>query len=195
VPTGPFYVYALKDPRHSPPKIFYVGKGVGPRSTSHLDRPDETPKGQRIQEIRRAHLEPQVETLVSDLSDEDAHRIEAQLIATLGTTATGGLLTNAVIPSGRGGRARRDVAIPVGSVEKAQLGLALIKDSVLALLAANSKGLENADVTNALGLQSDHEGKSINYLSYSLLGILLREGSITKERSGTPARTRYRKRD
>lgn len=33
---GAFYVYTLKDPRSSPAKPFYVGKGVGTRAWDHL---------------------------------------------------------------------------------------------------------------------------------------------------------------
>jgi uncharacterized protein len=43
--VGAFYVYALKDPRTSPAKPFYIGKGVGTRAWDHLLRPDETAKG------------------------------------------------------------------------------------------------------------------------------------------------------
>jgi hypothetical protein len=45
---------------------------------------------------------------------------------------------------------------------------------------ANAEGVSNGDVTNALGLQSDYQGGSINYLAYSILGLLLREGLITR---------------
>jgi hypothetical protein len=42
---GAFYVYALKDPRSSPAKPFYVGKGVDTRAWDHLVEPDGTAKG------------------------------------------------------------------------------------------------------------------------------------------------------
>lgn len=32
-----YYVYALKDPRQKPAKIFYVGKGTGSRSIEHIN--------------------------------------------------------------------------------------------------------------------------------------------------------------
>jgi len=35
-------------------------------------------------------------------------------------------------------------------------------------------------VTNALGLQSDYQGRSLNYLAYSVLGLLLWDGSIVR---------------
>ncbi|MCA9644739.1 MAG: GIY-YIG nuclease family protein [Myxococcales bacterium] len=186
-----FYIYALKDPRESPPQIFYIGKGIGARARSHLVRADRTTKGARIREIRESGNEPLVEVLVSGLSETAALKIEAELIASFGTLATGGSLTNSVIPSGTRLHHRREVAVPPGSVDKAQAGLALLRDSVYSVVEANPEGVENADVCNALGLHSDHEGKSLNYLSYSLLGLLLSDGAIEKARYGNSSR--YRK--
>jgi hypothetical protein len=51
MPDGAFYVYSLKDPRTSPAKPFYIGKGVGTRAWDHLLQPDDTAKGKRIAEI------------------------------------------------------------------------------------------------------------------------------------------------
>ena len=68
-------------------------------------------------------------------------------------------------------------------VEKAQLGLHLLKDAVVELTAANKTGVTNADVASLLGLRSDYRGRQKDYLSYSVLGLLLREGRI--ERRGT----------
>ena len=53
----------------------------------------------------------------------------------------------------------------------------------------NPRGITNADVANKLGLQSSHDGKQINFLSHSLLGLLMMEQRIMK--SGTRANARY----
>src|SRR4249919_961131 len=98
--AGAFYVYALKDPRTSPAKPFYIGKGVGTRAWDHLLRPDDTAKGQRIGEIVKAGGEVLVTVICDDLTEVQALRIEAELIASLGTISTGGTLTNSVVPSG-----------------------------------------------------------------------------------------------
>src|SRR3989338_11011464 len=95
-----YYVYALKDPRISPAKPFYIGKGTGTRAHDHLVRPDATRKGARIREIIEAGCKVLVSNLVEDLSEIQAIKLEAELIAAFGTEATGGLLTNAVVPSG-----------------------------------------------------------------------------------------------
>ena len=190
MPSGTFYVYALLDPRASPPSPFYVGKGNGSRAYAHLAEDGETRKVRRIREIRSAGLEPIVKSLVTELSESEALRIEAQLISAHGTLETGGTLLNRVVPTGER-RSRSEVAVPQGSVEKAQIGLALLKESIRELAAANPDGITNSDAVLALGLQSDHKGEQRNYLSWSVLGILMREGSINKATRGAGARYKY----
>jgi len=73
--------------------------------------------------------------------------------------------------------------VPDGVVEKAQLGLALIKDAVLELAKANPKGIANSDAASALGLRSDYGGGSKDYLSYSVMGLLMREGKLARDGS------------
>jgi len=178
-----YYVYALKDPRTSPAKPFYIGKGTGTRAYDHLIKPDASRKGQRIREITQEGGEVLVTQLADGLSELQAIKIEAELIAAFGTEATGGLLTNTVIPSGNVSKPRKTLVVPAGVVEKAQLGLALMKDAVLELAKANSKGITNSDAASALGLRSDYGGGSKDYLSYSVMGLLIREGKLARERS------------
>jgi hypothetical protein len=64
--------------------------------------------------------------------------------------------------------------------EKAQLGLRFLKEAVLELAQSNSKGVLNSDVVKGLGLQSDYLGGSKDYLSWSLLGLLMREGKMER---------------
>lgn len=161
--AGFYYVYALKDPRTNPARPFYVGKGLGSRAEQHLLHAESSAKASRIHEIRSAGLQPIVEVLVSELSEPVALKLEAELIAAFGTQASGGLLTNEIVPTGRWRSTRADVVVPSGTLEKAQVALALLKSSVLELVRANPRGLSNADVTNALGLQSDYQGRSLNY--------------------------------
>ena len=176
-----FYVYALKDPRSSPALPFYIGKGAGSRAYDHLVTPDATRKYARIREILEAGIKPMVEILVDDLTEAQALRLEAELIAAFGTVDSGGLLTNAVIPTGVGGKQRKGVVVPQGAVERAQLGLELLKTAILDLAKANPVGITNSDVASLLGLRSDYRGRQKDYLSYSILGLLLREGKIRRE--------------
>ena len=124
---GAFYVYALKDPRTSPAKPFYIGKGVGTRAWDHVLNLDGTAKGKRITQIMDAGYQVLVNIMCDNLTELQALQIEAELIASLGTEATGGLLTNTVVPSGKKQRGRASIVVPSGAPEKAQLGLSLLK--------------------------------------------------------------------
>jgi hypothetical protein len=171
-----FYVYALKDPRSSPALPFYIGKGAGSRAFDHLVRPDPTKKYKRIQEIVASGHLPLVDILIDDLTENQALRLEAELVAAFGTQDAGGILTNSVMPAGLGTKKRANVVVPTGAVERAQLGLAMLKKAILDLARANKQGITNSDVASVLGLKSDYRGKQKDYLSYSILGLLIREG-------------------
>jgi hypothetical protein len=181
VATNFFYVYAIKDPRQSPAKPFYIGKGTGSRAFDHLVKPDATPKYRRIREIQNAGFKPLVEILVEDLTESQALRLEAELISAFGTLDTGGLLTNSVVPQGLGTSRRKDIVIPHGSIERAQLGLEFLKSSVVELAKTNPSGISNSDAASVLGLRSDYRGKQKDYLSYSVIGLLLREGRLVRD--------------
>ena len=45
---------------------------------------------------------------------------------------------------------------------------------------ANRDGIMNSDATKALGLQSDYRGGSKDYLVWSILGPLMREGKMVR---------------
>lgn len=179
--TSFYYVYALKDPRTSPAMPFYIGKGAGSRAFDHLVTPDATSKYDKIKEILASGAKPMVDILVEDLTETQALRLEAELIAAFGTVATGGPLTNAVVPSGLGGKKRKNLVVPQGSVERAQLGLQFLKTTVIEMAKANPTGVTNSDLASLLGLRSDYKGRQKDYLTYSVLGLLLREGKIIRD--------------
>ena len=183
---GFYYVYALKDPTFSPANTFYIGKGTGSRAYDHLIRPNKTRKYTRIRKILDAGLKPLVEILIDDLSETQALRLEAELISALGTEETGGHLTNSVVPAGMGTGNQTRVVVPQGAVEQAQLGLAILKGAVVRLIDASTEGLTNADLANSLGLRSDYRGRQKDYLSYSLLGLLPREGRVSRKEGRSP---------
>ena len=76
------------------------------------------------------------------------------------------------------------VEVQSTSVEKASRGLAFLREAILELLRANPEGLRNTDIAKTLTLESEHEGKQRDYLTYSILGLLLRERKINKVKHG-----------
>lgn len=178
--TNPFYVYALKDPRSNPAQIFYIGKGTGFRMENHLEDKNESEKSSTIKAILQSGNDVIIEKLVDDLTEVQALKIEAELIAAFGVRSHGGLLTNKVSPSKvKANKASRNV--PAGCYEKSQGGLDLLKQAVLEFIKANPAGVTNGDVSKYLGLQADYLGGSINYLSYNILGLLMRDNLVMKE--------------
>lgn len=189
MPSRFFYVYALKDPRLTPARPFYVGKGTGSRAYDHLVTPDATAKYRRIKAILAAGHRPLVTILADDLDESQALKLESELISAFGTEETGGILTNAVVPKGLGGKTRTGIVVPHGSVERAQLGLQFLKSAVSEFVQANPNGVTNADTASLLGLRSDYLGRQKDYLSYSVLGLLMREGKVARTKGASVRHT------
>lgn len=177
-----YYVYALLDPRTDPAEPFYIGKGIGARMQHHGLEDGESPKLKVIREIHAAGIEYQAMKLVTDLTEEQALRIEMQLIAAYGLRANGGSLVNVVQPVNPSARPSKAVRCHAGGPERAQMALNLLKDEVAALAQMNPQGITNANVAHTLGLHSSHAGGQTNHLSYSILGLLLLEGRLIKGR-------------
>ncbi|TXG96967.1 MAG: GIY-YIG nuclease family protein [Rhodocyclaceae bacterium] len=177
---NPFYVYALKDPRSRPAKPFYVGKGTGNRAWEHQANIDESEKGLLIQQIKDSGHSV-IHTIVADnLTEQQALKIEAELISAFGIRSQGGMLTNKVRPNPENIKPHVKTNIPDGCYEKAQMALELLKSSVMELAKANPNGITNSDAAKYLGLQSDYGGGSKDYLSYSVIGLLMKEGRIKR---------------
>jgi hypothetical protein len=177
---NPFYVYALKDPRTKPAKTFYIGKGTGNRAWEHQINIDDSEKGMTIRGIHDEGLSV-IHTVISDnLTEQQALKIEAELISAFGIRKYGGLLTNKVRPNAESISKRLKINVPEGCYEKAQMGLALLSSAILELAKANPEGIKNSDAAKYLGLQSDYGGGSKDYLSYSILGLLMKEGKVVR---------------
>jgi hypothetical protein len=180
MPQNPFYVYALKDPRQKPAKPFYIGKGTGNRAWEHQTKIDDSEKGEVIKGIHEAGYSVLHTVMADNLTEEQALKLEAELISAFGVRKHGGLLTNKVRPNPNKISKRIKINIPEGCYEKAQMGLELIKAAVMELAKANPSGIKNSDAAKYLGLQSDYGGGSKDYLSYSILGVLMKEGRIER---------------
>ena len=177
---NPFYVYALKDPREKPAKAFYIGKGTGNRAWEHQSKIDESEKGAVIQAIHNESLRV-IHTVIADnLTEQQALKIEAELISAFGIRTYGGLLTNKIRPNPENIESRIKINIPEGCYERAQVGLELIKSAIMELAKANPEGIKNSDAAKYLGLQSDYGGGSRDYLSYSLLGVLMKASKLRR---------------
>ncbi len=177
---NPFYVYALKDPREKPSKPFYIGKGTGNRAWEHQLNLDDSEKGALIADIIESGNKV-IHTIISDnLTEQQALKIEAELISAFGIRSQGGLLTNRVRPNPDNISKNVRVNIPAGCYEKSQMGLELLKSAIMELAKANQGGISNSDAAKYLGLQSDYGGGSKDYLSYSIIGLLMKEGRLTR---------------
>lgn len=174
---NPFYVYALKDPRQQPAKPFYIGKGTGNRAWEHQNQTDDSEKGALIREILESGHKV-IHTVIAD------NLTEPQVISAFGIRSQGGLLTNRVRPNTEITGKQLSLNIPEGCYEKAQMALELLKSAVMELAKANPNGIGNADVAKYLGLQSDYGGGSKDYLSYSILGLLMKEGRLQRSETG-----------
>ncbi|EHH1180228.1 GIY-YIG nuclease family protein [Vibrio vulnificus] len=182
--SNTYYVYSLKDPREKPARVFYIGKGTGSRTTDHLKKVDDTRKGRFIQEILDSGYSPIISRVVENLTEEQALQIELELISSFGIIDNDGSLYNSVIPKSIKRKIDKNIVVPNGAVEKAQLGLKLIKDSITSLSEENPDGITNSDCAHYLGLQSDNQGNQQDYLTYSVLGLLLKEGVLESVSEG-----------
>lgn len=63
---------------------------------------------------------------------------------------------------------------------KAQAGLRELKSAIVELLESHEEGLTNAEVADALGIRSSYLGRQKDFLSWSLLGLLLNEHVVTR---------------
>ena len=175
-----FYVYALKDGRQNPAIIFYIGKGTGIRKDDHLTSIDDTVKGRFIKEILDDNGKVIVSILVDELTENQSLKLEAELIATFGTERNGGIIKNTVIPKGIARKQSQELNIP----QKSQFGLRFLKEAILEFIEANPDGIKNSEFAHLLNLHSDNNGKQKDYLTYSVLGILMRENKIQKDKAG-----------
>lgn len=96
-----YYVYVYYDPVDFTP--FYVGKGTGGRKYKHLHETEETTENVRkynkIQKILSSGLKPLISIFRSDLTEDEAYEIEANLIKQWGRKGydDGGVLTNVCV--------------------------------------------------------------------------------------------------
>lgn len=73
------------------------------------------------------------------------------------------------------------IIISPESLTNSKTGLELLKNAIEEVIIANPDGVKNTELARHLGLESDFKGNQKNYLTYSLLGLLLRENRIYRD--------------
>jgi hypothetical protein len=68
----------------------------------------------------------------------------------------------------------------VKASERAKSARQELEAAILDYLKSRPNGAINNEIAKELGLESDFEGRQKNYLSYSLLGGLLKSGQISR---------------
>jgi hypothetical protein len=67
------------------------------------------------------------------------------------------------------------------SKETASAGLSLLKEAILEELKQSETGMTNAQLAEKLDLRSDYQGGNKDYLTWSVLGLLLNGGMVRRE--------------
>lgn len=62
--------------------------------------------------------------------------------------------------------------------EKSIYAVSLLKEAILEVISNNPQGIGNSEVARLLELESDFEGSQKNYLSWSIIGLLVNEGKV-----------------
>jgi hypothetical protein len=78
------YVYIYYDPRKTPIEPIYVGKGKGKRMSFHKNRAQNPILKRKLDKIKDLGLEPIIEKFIDNISDEEALKIEIELITKYG---------------------------------------------------------------------------------------------------------------
>ena len=73
----------------------------------------------------------------------------------------------------------------MSALEKSKQAVALPKDAVVETIKRNPNGIGNSDIARHLQMESDFEGSQKNYLSWSIIGLLVNEGKVKYKKVGS----------
>ena len=73
----------------------------------------------------------------------------------------------------------------MSALKKSKQAVSLLKEAILETIKQNPDGIGNSDIARQLKLESDFEGSQKNYLSWSVIGILVNEGKVTYRKVGS----------
>lgn len=69
--------------------------------------------------------------------------------------------------------------------EKSNYAVSLLKEAILEVIKQNPNGMGNSEIARLLELESDFEGSQKNYLSWSIIGLLVNEGKVKYKKIGS----------
>ncbi len=72
----------------------------------------------------------------------------------------------------------------MAALDKSKEAVSLLKEAVLETIRQNPSGIGNSDIARRLNLESDFEGSQKNYLSWSVIGLLVNEGKVQYKKIG-----------
>ncbi|OGT58823.1 MAG: hypothetical protein A3E01_00625 [Gammaproteobacteria bacterium RIFCSPHIGHO2_12_FULL_63_22] len=68
--------------------------------------------------------------------------------------------------------------------DQAARALTELKSAIIAFLRLRPGGAGNSEIARELGLESDFHGKQKNYLSWSVIGLLVNDGILSATHKG-----------
>ena len=70
------------------------------------------------------------------------------------------------------------------ALDKSQQAVALLKEAIIETITLYPSGIGNSDIARKLQIESDFEGRQKNYLSWSIIGLLVNEGRLKYSKIG-----------
>lgn len=71
------------------------------------------------------------------------------------------------------------------NLNKSRQAMSMLKEVILETIKENPNGIGNSDIARQLELESDYEGNQKNYLSWSVIGLLVNEGKVKHNKFGS----------
>jgi len=72
----------------------------------------------------------------------------------------------------------------MNALAKSQQAVALLKEAIIDTIKLHPNGIGNSDLARKLQIESDFEGAQKNYLSWSIIGMLVNEGKVKYSKDG-----------
>ena len=62
--------------------------------------------------------------------------------------------------------------------------MTLLREAIIETIKEHPDGIGNSDIARQLELESDFEGRQKDYLSWSIIGLLVNEGKVLHKKVG-----------